>query len=72
MTFTTGDHVIWMHVPRGGYFSRDRYYPVEATITLLSGQHTATIRVQLRNGRYVERRVRIVNLRPQSAQAGHA
>jgi hypothetical protein len=49
-----GRKVIWCHVPRGGYFSPDRYVPVEAVVT---GVGLARIRIRVRRaaGEAVER-----------------
>ena len=59
MTFRTGDSITWLHQPRGGY---GYVIPVDGTVVRAAGQHVV-IRVPLRTGELVERRVRPENLR---------
>ena len=60
MTFQPGDRITWLHQPRGGY---GYGYPVDGTVVRVSGRRVV-IRVPLRSGDLVERRVHSENLRP--------
>jgi hypothetical protein len=57
--FAPGTSVTWLHQPRGGY---GYVYPVDGTVVRVGGRHV-TIRVPLRNGTLVERRVHPEHLR---------
>ena len=58
--FSAGDRVIWLHQPRGGY---GYVIPVDGTVVRVAGQ-SVVIRVPLKSGALVERRVPPENLRP--------
>jgi hypothetical protein len=58
-----GRRVVWLQVPRGGYFSLDRSYPVDAVVTGV-GLARVRIRVQKRTGESVERWVSPERLLP--------
>jgi hypothetical protein len=62
MTFSAGNTVTWLHQPRGGY---GYLYPVDGTVVHVAGRHIV-IRVPLRSGKLVERRVKPENLRPRA------
>jgi hypothetical protein len=55
----SGDHVTWVHTPRGGY---GYSMPVDVQIVALHGKH-ATVRVKKRSGEVVLRRVARSSLR---------
>jgi len=59
MSFSPGDAITWLHQPRGGY---GYVQPVDGTVVRIAGQRVV-IRVPLRNGALVERRVRPEHLR---------
>ena len=63
MRFRVGDRVTWLSVPRGGYFSPDRAYPVDALVTGV-GRTRVRIRALKRTGEAVERWVSPERLRP--------
>jgi hypothetical protein len=58
-----GRRVVWCYVPRGGYFSPDRYVPVEAVVTGV-GLTRVRIRVERLAGGTVERWVSPERLLP--------
>jgi hypothetical protein len=58
-----GQAVTWLSVPRGGYFSPDRPYPVDGEIAGL-GATRVRVRVQTRSGEPVERWLDPAHLRP--------
>ena len=58
-----GRRVVWLQVPRGGYFSLDRACPVEAVVTG-PGLTRVRIRVMKRTGEAVERWVSPERLLP--------
>jgi hypothetical protein len=58
-----GRKVTWLSVPRGGYFSLDRAYPVEAVVTGV-GLSRVRVRVKKRTGESVERWVSPERLLP--------
>lgn len=60
-----GDHVTWMHVPRGGY---GYTMPVDAEIVKLHGKY-ATVKVKKRSGEMVRRRVALTALREKPSRA---
>lgn len=60
MTFSPGQPIVWLHQLRGGW---GYVWPVDGHIVRTAGQHVI-VRVPLKNGRLVERRVRPENLRP--------
>jgi hypothetical protein len=62
MTFSPGNAVTWLHQLRGewGYV-----WPVDGTVVHVAGRYIV-IRVPLRSGELVERRVRPENLRPRT------
>lgn len=60
-----GDHVTWLHVPRGGYGYSMR---VDAEIVGLYDKH-ATVVVKKRSGETVRRRVALASLREKSTRA---
>jgi hypothetical protein len=59
-----GRAVTWLSVPRGGYFSPDRPYPVDGE---LAGLGATRVRVQRRSGELVERWVDPAHLEPREA-----
>lgn len=58
MEFTTGEHVVWYHEMRGGYGYVERI-PAEVVKPALKW---VTIRVRLKTGEHVERRVLAKNI----------
>jgi hypothetical protein len=59
-----GRAVTWRSVPRGGYSSPDRPYPVDGEI---AGLGAARVRVRTRSGETVERWIDPKNLQPREA-----
>lgn len=59
MGFQTGYRITWLHQPRGGY---GYVIPVDGTVVRVAGQRVV-IRVPLKSGALVDRRVRPENLR---------
>lgn len=64
-TFAPGQSVTWRHQPRGGY---GYVIPVDGTVVRVTGRRVV-IRVPLRNGTRVERRVRPEHLRPRKEES---
>jgi hypothetical protein len=60
--------VVWCQVPRGGYFSPDRFFPVDAVVTGVGPAHVR-IRVQKRTGEAVERWVSPERLLPREGES---
>jgi hypothetical protein len=58
----------WPSVPRGGYFSPDRPYPVDGEIAGL-GATRVRVRVRRRSGEAVERWIDPARLRPREEEA---
>jgi hypothetical protein len=63
-----GRRVVWLSVPRGGYFSLDRAFPVDAVVTGV-GLARVRIRVQQRTGEAVERWVSPERLLPREGES---
>jgi hypothetical protein len=63
-----GRRVVWCQVPRGGYFSWDRFVPVAAVVTGV-GLTRVRIRVQTRTGAEVERWVSPERLLPPEGES---
>jgi hypothetical protein len=59
--------VTWCSVPRGGYFSPDRPYPVDGEIAG-PGATRVRVRVRTRRGEAVERWVDPAHLEPREAE----
>jgi hypothetical protein len=62
-----GQAVTWLSVPRGGYFSPDRSYPVDGEIAGL-GATRVRVRVRKRSGEAVERWIDPARLRPREEE----
>jgi hypothetical protein len=60
-TPTPGRPALWKSVPRGGYFSPDRYDPVDVTVAEVRGDRARVI-APLRNGGTVGRWVKVARL----------
>jgi hypothetical protein len=63
-----GRRVVWCPAPRGGYFSWDRYVPVDAMVTGV-GLRRVRIRVQRRTGEFVEHWVPPERLPPAAGES---
>jgi hypothetical protein len=63
-----GRRVVWLQVPRGGYFSLDHSSPVDAVVTGV-GLARVRIRVQKRTGEAVERWVSPERLLPREGES---
>jgi hypothetical protein len=62
-----GRPVTWLSVPRGGYFSADRPYPVDGEVTGL-GATRVRVRLRKRGGEPVERWLDPKHLTPREGE----